>query len=133
MRKTSLKSILFIFILGILAGFHTKAQVNVDSLFNGLDTLKSDSAKISLLNTLAYDNTRRDFLAARIFADSAMKLSKKTNNQPGLSLAYLNIGTCYQYMSEFPIALQYFDSAKYIAEIFKDSVRLASVYNNIGL
>ncbi|MEZ5197253.1 MAG: tetratricopeptide repeat protein [Bacteroidales bacterium] len=120
-----------LFLLSIV--YSGSTQADVDNLFANLDTIQNDSAKLSYLNSMAFDNSKKDFQAARLLADSAIKLSKMMKNQSGLSMAYLNKGTSYHYMSEFSEALLYFDSAKMIAELQNDSVMLARAYNNIGL
>lgn len=120
-----------VFSIGL--SFVAYGQINADSLFAPLDTIRNDSDKILYLNTISFDNTRRDPHVAMLLSDSARKLSLTENNQNGLFDSYLNTGTCYQYLSEHTKSICYFDSAKIIAQNLHDSVLLAKVFNNIGL
>lgn len=130
--KIIIKPLIYIFVF-IATNTGAPAQVSIDSLLSGLDTLQSDSARISRLNNLAFEYTRKDYNIARMLADSSIHLSKKTNNKDGLSKAYQHKGTSLHYLSEFSSALQYYDSSRQIAKILNDSIRLASIFNNIGL
>ncbi|MBN1339381.1 MAG: tetratricopeptide repeat protein [Bacteroidales bacterium] len=132
MNKYIVKPVLSTFVF--LAAFTgATAQINADSLLMGLDTLQNDSARIDRLNKLAFEFTRKDYNIARMLADSSISLSKKTSNMDGLSNAFQYAGLSLHYLSDFQRALDYYDSARQIALILNDSIRLSSIYNNIGM
>ena len=77
-------------------------------------------------------NKQGKFKDALILAEEAAETYKKLNSPKNLSIAYLNIGNQWQYLSDFMAASDYYLKAKNIADSLQDKVTLRTINNNLS-
>ncbi|HMO62796.1 MAG TPA: tetratricopeptide repeat protein [Ferruginibacter sp.] len=74
-------------------------------------------------------NNRGNFKEALGFAQEALEIYKTTGGKKDLATAYLNVGSEWQYLSDFTLAADYYLQAKKLAEEINDQ-RLQRISNN---
>lgn len=77
-------------------------------------------------------NKQGKFKDALILAEEAAETYKRLNSPKNLSIAYLNIGNQWQYLSDFMTASEYYLKAKNIADSLQDKVTLRTINNNLS-
>ena len=97
-------------VLFISISFYGNTQVNVDSIFECLDTLKNDPDGIQFLNDNAKKHIKLNPDAAKSLAEKALKLSKETGNTKGLIKALLNLANANFSQGNIDTSMQYYQS-----------------------
>lgn len=104
----------------------------VDSIQNAL--LKAnENEKAHLYNELAYyymDSTGSEGIN---FANKAIEISKIYNQLEEESYAYIMLGSCHIYKSDFDLALDAFFQAEKLAIQLNNTCHLQLIYTNIGI
>lgn len=77
-------------------------------------------------------NKQGEFKEALRLAEESAEKYKKLNSPKNLSIAYLNIGNQWQYLSDFMAASDYYLKAKNIADSLQDKITQRTVNNNLG-
>ena len=125
--------VLLLFIL-IFITYTVKAQnLKVDSLENVLKSHNAeDTAKVNLLNKIAYVVYNKDFEKARSYATQAGELSDKLKYQKGKAESLLGIGLSYP-KSDKAMAFDNFQNALKIAEEINYKTGMVRCLSSIGL
>ncbi len=102
-----------------------------DSLVQHLAVLPESNNKISLYLKIAKYTFKQENKPkiARLWADSAFRLAKKTGNSPQLMYYWETTGSFYRKTTKFPQALDCYNKALKIAEALGDSASKASILN----
>lgn len=74
-------------------------------------------------------NNRGQFREALTIAKEALEIYKKVDDKKELAVAYLNVGSEWQFLSDFGLAAEYYLLAKKMAEEINDT-RLKRITNN---
>lgn len=77
-------------------------------------------------------NNQSKFREALMLAEESAEKYKQLNRPKELSAAYLNIGSQWQYLSDFKTASEYYLKAKWIVDSLQDKIRQRTVNNNLG-
>ena len=93
----------------------------------------NDTTRLRLLCELSYELYASDPVKGLLYADSAIRLG---NQFPAIAMkgqAYRSRGMNYWTRSDFGLALRSYDTAVIIFQQTKDTIGIASAYNNIGV
>jgi serine phosphatase RsbU (regulator of sigma subunit) len=124
--------ILLILSLHFIFGAATAhAQNTIASLEEKLKAAK-DSARVDVLNDLAWEWKGNDLPKAISLSEEALEISRKLKYWWGEATALNTLGGLYLYKSDYEKSLQHFLLMIDIAEANKDRRMLAKAYNNIG-
>lgn len=88
--------------------------------------------KVDSLNELAFEASRSDIDKILPFANMALKLSKNKYSK-GEGDAHVRLGMYRKFLGEWKAAIHHYDTALFIRTKAKDTLGIASVYNNIAL
>src|SRR5690606_5503882 len=77
-------------------------------------------------------NKQGEFKEALRLAEESAEKYKKLNSPKNLSIAYLNIGNQWQYLSDFMAASDYYLKAKNIADSLQDKITQRTINNNLS-
>lgn len=121
-----------IFVLNVPA-FAQRGKPSRDSLKVAIEKASTDTAKIRLINELAYESTSDAPDEAIKYANQAMEMSKKLNYEVGLMNSHNVRGLAEYYMTNYDQALKDFHISKDIAIRMGDKLKSAAAINNIGL
>lgn len=108
------------------------AQNKIDSLKKILPQSK-DTSRVNILNALADEIHYENPKDAISLIEQALSLSKKIDYQRGIAESNDLLGRSYYELNEFKKTITfYLEAAKYYS-LTKDSLKLASEYNEIGV
>lgn len=130
MKRITLLLILFIY---SLLGFTQGTKAYIDSLINILPTIKSDSHKVEVLNSIAWDISYEDFQKGIDYSYKALILAKKINYEPQISRAYNCLGTIYADMGLHEDAIKFHLLALELNKKNNSPNGVASSYANISI
>jgi signal transduction histidine kinase len=116
----------------LLLPFSLMAQSRIDSLERELQKQTSDSIKVRIYISLAYNYQYIDLKKAKSFAEDAISLAQKNDLKRGESYAHETLGALYTLSGDYITALKHDNKAFEIFSSRKDSIGLASIYNSIG-
>lgn len=121
-------------ILALLIFFQAvvNAQNTVDSLKKLLPFTKVDTARVNLLNDIAWELKVSDPDTAKALLDQAIALSKKSGFRKGEAQAYNFKGVIADINSNYPEARTNFEKALAIRRELNDVKGVASIYSNLG-
>lgn len=91
-----------------------------------------DREKIDILHILIFDNWLNQPDSAQKYAEQALFISKKLNDQVNISKSLRLLGGTFNYKGEFEKALKYNIEALEIANQLNDSILMHNALNNIG-
>ena len=117
----------FIFVSCLLYSQDNK----IDSLLEALDNSKPE-IRAEVLNSLATEYLSADLVKSNQYADEALKISEKTNNQKEKASAIKTLGSIYLYKGELDKALDYYQKSQEIKRILDDKKGVADLYFNFG-
>ena len=103
-----------------------------DSLETLLQTQKSDTSRVHLLNDLAWEYKIDDPERAKALLDSSIQLAKKHNFKKGEATALNFKGVIADIHGNSNLALDYFEQALALRQELGDKKGVASLYNNLG-
>ncbi len=109
-----------------------EGQALVDSLEHELKTVKEDTNKVKILNTISYNFFFINPDSGIIYGRVAHDLSEQLHWQKGIGDAYKNIGNSYMSKSSYDTALSYYGKAKEMFETINDQNSVARVLGNMG-
>jgi tetratricopeptide (TPR) repeat protein len=122
-------TILFVFIVSLL-----NAQTTIeDSLLLVLKKQKADTAKVDILNELAYEVSANKAYEAEEYAKKSLELASNVNYYVGIAKAYSALGVIAYLRGDYSIALKNNFAALAQNEKIKNKRGIATSYNNIGL
>ncbi|MCP5064704.1 MAG: sensor histidine kinase [Ignavibacteriae bacterium] len=105
----------------------------LDSLIEKIKYEQTDTSKIKLLNSLAWNFAPEDFGKSMLFADSALALSQKINWEKGKAQALNNMGEALRYNGEVKESLEKHHKALTIYGDLKSHKMYAQTLSNIGI
>jgi tetratricopeptide (TPR) repeat protein len=108
-------------------------QPDLDSLVKAeKEYSKEDTTRVKLLNDIAFFQQYVDPAKGLPYAEKAIALATKINDEPGLARAYYVMGVDYLRMDQVSKTLEYLQKAAKMYESQKRLIDLARVYNTIG-
>lgn len=99
---------------------------------NATKNMATDSNEVNRLLQLSKDNLGEDLDKATAYAEQARRLADSINYQPGLALAYKNIGIAYYYQGKDIETLEYWQKSFETYKVIGDLVGESNILNNIG-
>jgi len=105
---------------------------NLDSLQTLLNTAKSDSQKVVVLNQLSAGSRGGDFTKALDFALQAQGVAEASGNRAGLALSLLNAGMANYFQGHFEKSIDFYLKSLNIYEELEDTRGIISVLNELG-
>ncbi|NOQ28040.1 MAG: tetratricopeptide repeat protein [Bacteroidales bacterium] len=130
------KSLLILAIL-ILSSYQFKLHAQtteIDSLENLLhNNIKKDTARINLLNEVAYKIIGINIDKTLQYANEAKELSETLNFKKGKAESLRLIGIFYIIKADYPKALEYYHRSLIINKEIGYKLGIANALNNIGL
>lgn len=133
MKKISILFLLFFIIwLPIQTNRILAQQTKADSLRKLLPKT-TDTSRVNILNALAYEIHYDNPKDAIQLAEQALALAKSKNYEKGIAESNDLLGRSYYELNELTKTISYYmEAAKYYSQI-RDSSKLASEYNEIGV
>jgi two-component system, sensor histidine kinase and response regulator len=121
------------FLLLVYSSLNLMAQVKIAELLNQLKQEKSDSSRITTLNSLAqaYLFTKPD--SSQYFAQQGFELAQKTNYNLGKALTINSLGNVYRLRGDFTTAAGYFNQALKLGKDLKNKTIEATAYHNLAI
>ncbi|MFL5754203.1 MAG: tetratricopeptide repeat protein [Bacteroidia bacterium] len=115
-------------------GFAAAQNSIADSLNGSLKFCVNDTQRMRTLNLLSLEliNTG-NYNDALLKAEEAEKLGIKLRNVRSLGTCYTNTGMIYDYQSNYPRALEYYQKALQKCEEEGDQKRIGNCLTNIGI
>ncbi|MES2837109.1 MAG: tetratricopeptide repeat protein [Bacteroidota bacterium] len=111
-----------------------KAQSSIeDSLLVVLKNEKTDTAKVDILNELAYEVSGNKAFEAQQYAERSLEIAHKINYYKGIAKAYSALGVIAYQRGDYSNALKNNFAALAQNEKIKNKRGIATCYNNIGL
>ncbi|WP_375579189.1 tetratricopeptide repeat-containing sensor histidine kinase [Marivirga tractuosa] len=117
--------------IGLILSFQSFSEDKTDSIRNLLQDTDGQET-IDLLHQLVFENWLNRPDSAQKYAEQALFLSKKLNDQISVSKSLRLLGGTYTYKGEFEDALEYNLQALEIANQLNDSILMHNALNNIG-
>ncbi len=125
---------IFLFFSGSKLFAQKQGQEKIDSLLIVLKKAKEDTAKVNLLNDLAFGYyTTSDFESYLKQSQIALQLSEKLNFKKGIATSYRNIGLYYYVSGNYSEALKITSDALKISKQTKDKSLIAANYVSFGM
>ncbi|MEI6576580.1 MAG: tetratricopeptide repeat-containing sensor histidine kinase [Bacteroidota bacterium] len=110
-----------------------QGQEKIDSMLTALKTsFKTDTAKVNLLDDIAWEYQDVSPDEGISFALQGQKLAQKLSFAKGICKSYLSMGSCYYVKSDYEKALLNFNKALDISEAINDKSTSATIYLNLG-
>jgi serine phosphatase RsbU (regulator of sigma subunit)/Tfp pilus assembly protein PilF len=107
-------------------------ETRIDSLTALLERTGQDTARVNLLNKLAYEVFRSNPDNTLQYSEEAIGLARRLNYQEGLAEAYKNLGLGYYLQSNFTAAYGEWENALRIYELLGDEKGIANIISNRG-
>ncbi len=125
--NTNIISLMFIMLLNLLLFSCKKDNKNIENRnfkdeINNIDTLINNCHKL-----VSVDNN-----VAKIYAEEALKKSKKINYTTGIGNSFLRLGRIHYYNDNYLEALNYFDSALIYFKKINADYEISETYYNIS-
>jgi tetratricopeptide (TPR) repeat protein len=105
----------------------------IDSLNRLLTLTEADTAKVQLINDLAYEYWSKEPEKTLDYAKQALALSKKINYVSGEARSYQLMGVYYWQKSDYKNALSFYNTALTLFESAKDQRGVARVLGSMGI
>lgn len=133
MDTTRYKTILSLLFFTFSSLFSVYSQIaNIDSLETVLaNHTRMDTAKVNLLNKLAYELYAYDSKKGRSYAEQSLKMTDQLNYPEGKAAGLWAMGLSYN-ASNKKLALNYFKQALHIAEQVDDQAGICNYLMAIG-
>jgi serine phosphatase RsbU (regulator of sigma subunit) len=125
LKKCSLLSMLF-------ASIMSNAQNEDKNLKAIFEKSTQDTAKVNMINELAYNWYRKDPDKTLEYGTKARELAEKINYQSGLAEAYKNIGLGYYLQGSYEKALRNWEPSLRLYELTGDERGVANILSNMG-
>ncbi len=103
-----------------------------DSLSSVLEDVREDTAKVNVLNELAYSTYRSDPGQTVAYGTEAISLAQRSGYQAGLAQAYRNTGLGYYMQGNFTEALRNWEPSLRLFELLNNEQGIANILNNRG-
>lgn len=108
-------------------------EPELDSLVKAEEQyVKEDTVRVKLLNDIAFFQQYVDPAKGLLYAEKAIGLATKINDESGLARAYFVMGVDYLRLDHVSRTLEYLQQAAKMYESQKRPIDLARVYNTIG-
>ncbi|MFZ5551665.1 MAG: tetratricopeptide repeat protein [Bacteroidota bacterium] len=114
-------------------GLFAQYQHEIDSVQRILKTEKSEPAKSLMYNRLAYDYHFNNPNTAVKYADSALWIALKYNDEENIDRAFYNKGISYIAMSDFHNCVDCFTKTLQLAQKQKNQIRISQSYGYLGV
>lgn len=120
-------------ILLLCVAFSTaQNKMIIDSLLKARSQAKEDTSKIKLTFDICWQYMQKNPDTALILANEGIELSKKSNYDFGLGKGYILKGIQATIVGNYDEAINNYLLSKKIKEQQRDSLGIASIFNNIG-
>ena len=132
MRSNCIFSLLLVYYL--LHPFaNINAQLKTDSLLALLRSAKEDTVRANTLNNLSASyRVVSNYPKARLYADSAMQLSKLLGFKKGIGFAFYNLGVVDESTNNYKMAFRNYSEAVAIGKEINNKKLLAGAYQCMG-
>ncbi len=131
-----MKSLLKIFFICIALFVYAETvgqSVLVDSLERRLEeTSLTDTTRIEVLNLLSREFVYMSSAKSLSYAQQALELSQRKNNQRGIAYAYRNLAANNSTNELYSVATEFIEKAIVIFEHLHDSIGMANCYVTLG-
>jgi len=132
------KRIKYLFLVTILAALssrtETRAQnIKNDSMFTALITMKEDTNKVNILNTLGWELMYGNPDTSIVLSMQALSISERLKWEKGTAISLNRLAVYNWLKGNYPKAQNYNFKALKIAEEFKYQQLTARILGNIGL
>ncbi len=132
--KLSFKMVKFILIIALLqVVFNVLAHEKLDSLQNRLNSETNDSARLVILNEIAWELRVSDPAKAVQLIDSIIRLAKENKLPTCLANAYNHLGIIYANAGDYEVATDWILKGHNVSHEINDSIGIAKALNNIGV
>ncbi len=121
-----------IFVLIFLIGNLNAQTRKIDSLFHLIPSLKQDTSKVNLLNTLSWELGDYDANKAIELSNQAINLSNKLNYFKGAGIAYNTKGNALSMVGKLTDAIACYKTTINIWLRCADTLRIAKAFINLG-
>jgi tetratricopeptide (TPR) repeat protein len=118
------------FLLAISVG--SVAQTSLDSLYKILPSHPDDTAKVVVLNRIAFLNLAHSLDTMQVYALRAIALGERLNYLRGVAEGHKNLGAAYYSQGDYRGGLEELFKALKISEQIGDKRNMAKAYHNIG-
>lgn len=134
MKKTSSCYLLFLLFVWVMPQFNLVVAQNkqLDSLRSLLPNTR-DTARVNLLNEIAYQIYHHDPQEAIRTSTAAIELAKRINFTKGLAVSYDLKGRSYFQLNDLNKTLENYIAAVDYFEALEDTLKMAEEYNEIGV
>jgi serine phosphatase RsbU (regulator of sigma subunit) len=123
----------YAFLLFLCAGSPLFSQVKLaDSLVLALSKAQDDTSKIKILLPLSFELRSSEADSALKYAKNALSLSRKIGSKRYEAKALNNMGLAYMYKSDYPNAINCYNSSLRLGFELKDSTHIALEYSQLG-
>jgi len=127
-----LRNLLLVLLLAASTGATPQAQTEIDALERELQTAKQ-ADRVDLLNRLARATQHNEPAVSIGYAEQALELAERIDDQPGRARALNNLGSGHYYLSQYSWALDAYERSLRVAETLGDDELIAKALNNIGV
>lgn len=128
-----MRTCLCFLILLFFAGNQALAQSGtIDELKQELEVTVNDSSRVVLLTDISWEYATFNSDLALEYAQQALDLALRIDNEKCKSLSYAQIGVVYYFRSEYPKSIENFTYALEINEKIGDTASVISNRNNIA-
>lgn len=121
-----------VFCLFCAAELQAQTQDRLEDLLKKLEKADEDTAKVNLLNELAFEYAAYSQEEALKYTDQAIKLAKKLKYQQGLANTYHITGNIYFYVGNYEEAYNSYIKSIEIKEKIGDKAGMSKTYNNVA-
>jgi serine phosphatase RsbU (regulator of sigma subunit) len=128
------KSYFFISLITIFFFLNVSAQESnrLDSLLNELANKHTDSVRVDILNSMAWEFRNSDMDKVKLFSDSALQIAENISYYKGQVKSYFNTGNMYYIKGEYSLTLENYLKALSILEKIDDQKGIASALMGVG-
>ncbi|OJJ17762.1 hypothetical protein BKI52_28280 [marine bacterium AO1-C] len=126
-----MKKVLLTILCVVSTGMLWAQSKKVDSLKKALQTVRTDTGKVNLLNTLALND--KGFKKRKAWGDQALKLSTQTKYKKGEAHAHLRLAYVYSDYAKYQESNRYYLKALQLFKELKDEKNIAQSYYNLAL
>ncbi len=132
--NSSFKMVKFALIIALLlAVFNILAHEKLDSLQNRLNNVTNDSARLVILNEIAWELRVSDPAKSVQLIDSIIRLAKEKKVPTCLANAYNHLGIIYANAGDYEGAFDWILKGHNVSHEIDDSIGIAKALNNIGV
>jgi tetratricopeptide (TPR) repeat protein len=127
-----MKKYIFVFIASWVAVFYSQNYNKIDDLKKELTKANTDSARVYLMNAIAFNYFETNSDSALYYTQQALHLAKKEYYLKGEARSLMNLGLVFRNLGNLPKSLELQFNALKIFENIGNKKDMASAYTNIA-